>query len=146
MKMGKDLQPGKDKTHSALPWGLVDHSKENGKIRRIDITPDPEAMVFRPIASFMWNDEDERRGNHIIQAKNAEFILKACHAYYPMLKALSDLYYVLSNGEVVVKFPESVPFEEIMESAERILTELGVRVDAPGQGDRELSDLGEAST
>jgi hypothetical protein len=121
----------------------VDHSKENGSLRRIDISPDPEAMFFRPIATFMWNDEDERRGNHIIQAKNAEFILKACHAYYPMLKALSDFHHVLSNEEVVVKFPKSVPFEEIIESAERILTEVGVKIDAPDQGDEELSDLGE---
>lgn len=145
MKMGKDLQPGVVKTHTALPWGLVDRSKENGKFKRIDITPstDPDVIVYRPIATFMWNEEDERRGNDVIQKKNAEFILKASHAYYPMLKALSDLHHVLSNGEVIVKFPESIPFEEIMESAERILAELGVRVDASDQGDEELSALGE---
>lgn len=149
LKMGKDLQPGPVKTHTALPWGLVDHSKGNGGIKRIDISPDPKAMFFRPIASFIWNEEDERRGNHIVQRRNAEFILKACHCHYPLLKALSDVYValsdVLSSGEVVASFPESVPLEEIMDSAERILLEVGVKLDAVDRGDGELSDLGEAS-
>lgn len=143
----------KKKTHTKLPWGVVDpsNSRPFSISRHVDITPNPEAIIYRPIAMLTWNEVDEERGDHHIQKANAEFIVKACNTHYPMLKALVDLYVAVTGKDVeVIQFPNSafrsvLEMEEIIESARLILEEAGVDTDVLDSRDEALSNLGAAT-
>ena len=129
----------KKKPHTKLPWGVVDpsNSRPFSIGRHVDITPDPEAIIYRPIAMLTWNEVDEERGDHHIQKANAKFIVEACNSHYPLLKALTNLYVAVANERC------DVPLEETIDLARYTLEEAGVDTDVLDQGDEALSDLGE---